>query len=81
MPLDALENQHPYEKWKTVTEADFVTLFIKTWFAFVSTLRELYADKAVFANLFREVFIMHVAYNNAGISLCKGLYSVGKIRK
>ena len=46
MPLDAIENQHPYEKWKAVTEADFVTLFIKTWFAFVSTLRELYADKA-----------------------------------
>ncbi len=38
--------RHPYENWKTVTEADFVTLFIKTWFAFVSTLRELYADKA-----------------------------------
>ncbi len=36
------ENQHPYENWKAVTEADFVTLFIKTWFAFVSTLRELY---------------------------------------
>lgn len=38
--------RHPYENWKAVTEADFVTLFIKTWFAFVSTLRELYADKA-----------------------------------
>lgn len=34
--------QHPYDSWKAVTEADFVTLFIKTWFAFVSTLRELY---------------------------------------
>lgn len=34
--------QHPYDNWKAVTEADFVTLFIKTWFAFVSTLRELY---------------------------------------
>ena len=33
---------HPYDNWKAVTEADFVTLFIKTWFAFVSTLRELY---------------------------------------
>ena len=40
------ENQHTYNKWKAVTEADFVTLFIKTWFAFVSTLRELYSDKA-----------------------------------
>lgn len=40
------EDQHTYDKWKAVTEADFVTLFIKTWFAFVSTLRELYSDKA-----------------------------------
>ncbi|MBQ5969525.1 MAG: hypothetical protein IJL52_05350 [Clostridia bacterium] len=36
------ENQHPYNNWRAVTESDFVTLFIKTWFAFVSTLRELY---------------------------------------
>lgn len=36
------EHSHPYDNWKAVTEADFVTLFIKTWFAFVSTLRELY---------------------------------------
>lgn len=36
------ETQHTYDNWKAVTEADFVTLFIKTWFAFVSTLRELY---------------------------------------
>lgn len=36
------ERSHPYDNWKAVTEADFVTLFIKTWFAFVSTLRELY---------------------------------------
>ena len=35
---------HIYENWKAVTESDFVTLFIKTWFAFVATLRELYPD-------------------------------------
>ena len=39
---DMTESHHPYDNWKAVTEADFVTLFIKTWFAFVSTLRELY---------------------------------------
>ena len=33
---------HTYDNWKAVTESDFVTLFIKTWFAFVSTLIELY---------------------------------------
>ena len=37
-----LENKYPYDNWKSITESDFVTLFIKTWFAFVSTLREMY---------------------------------------
>lgn len=35
-------NNFPYNNWKAITESDFVTLFIKTWFAFVSTLREMY---------------------------------------
>ncbi len=30
-----------YENWRAITESDFVTMFIKTWFAFVATLREL----------------------------------------
>ena len=37
-----VENKYPYDNWKSITESDFVTLFIKTWFAFVSTLREMY---------------------------------------
>ena len=37
MPLDKT-----YKNWKTVTEADFVSLFIKTWFAYISTLRILF---------------------------------------
>lgn len=28
-----------YKSWKAVTESDFVSLFIKTWFAYISTLR------------------------------------------
>lgn len=36
------EQKYPYNNWKSITESDFVTLFIKTWFAFVSTLREMY---------------------------------------
>ena len=40
------DKQHTYENWRAITESDFVTLFIKTWFAFVSTLREMYPDKA-----------------------------------
>lgn len=30
-----------YEQWKAITESDFVTLFIKTWFTFIAVLREL----------------------------------------
>lgn len=36
--------QHIYDNWKAVTEADFVSLFIKTWFAYISTLRELFPE-------------------------------------
>lgn len=32
-----------YKNWKAVTEADFVSLFIKTWFAYISTLRVMFA--------------------------------------
>ena len=33
-----------YKNWKAVTEADFVSLFIKTWFAYISTLRVMTAN-------------------------------------
>lgn len=33
-----------YENWKIVTEADFVSLFIKTWFAYISTLRVMFPE-------------------------------------
>lgn len=33
-----------YESWRAVTEADFVSLFIKTWFAYISTLREKFPE-------------------------------------
>ena len=36
------ENIQKYENWRAITESDYVTMFIKTWFAFVATLRELY---------------------------------------
>ena len=43
MSAEEKENkQLTYENWRAVTESDFVTLFIKTWFAFVATLREMY---------------------------------------
>lgn len=33
-----------YQNWKVVTEADFVSLFIKTWFAYISTLRIMFPE-------------------------------------
>ena len=37
-----------YEQWKAITESDFITLFIKTWFTFIAVLRELNPDVDVF---------------------------------
>lgn len=37
-----------YEQWKAITESDFVTLFIKTWFTYIAVLRELNPDVEVF---------------------------------
>ena len=36
--------QQTYKNWKAVTEADFVSLFIKTWFAYISTLRTMFPE-------------------------------------
>ena len=33
-----------YKNWRAVTEADFVSLFIKTWFAYISTLRTMFPE-------------------------------------
>ena len=37
-----------YEQWKAITDSDFVTLFIKTWFTFIAVLRELNPKVEVF---------------------------------
>lgn len=34
-----------YNNWRTSIEGDYFSLYIKTWFAFLSTLHELYPDK------------------------------------
>ena len=36
-----MQVERKYEQWKAITESDFVTLFIKTWFTFIAVLREL----------------------------------------
>jgi hypothetical protein len=34
-----------YNNWRTSIEGDYFSLYIKTWFAFLSTLHELYPEK------------------------------------
>lgn len=43
-----MQVEKKYEQWKAITESDFVTLFIKTWFTFIAVLRELNPDVDVF---------------------------------
>lgn len=43
-------NIQKFENWKTITESDYLTMFIKTWFAFVASLRELYPEINVFTD-------------------------------
>lgn len=39
-----MDETNTYQNWRAVTEADFVSLFIKTWFAYISTLRVMYPE-------------------------------------
>lgn len=37
-----------YENWRAITESDYVTMFIKTWFAYISVLRNTFPEVDVF---------------------------------
>ena len=39
-----MNETNTYQNWRAVTEADFVSLFIKTWFAYISTLRVMFPE-------------------------------------
>lgn len=43
-----MQIEKKYEQWKAITESDFVTLFIKTWFTYIAVLRELNPSVSVF---------------------------------
>ena len=36
------DNVQKFRNWKAITESDYVTMFIKTWFSFIATLREMH---------------------------------------
>jgi hypothetical protein len=38
------ENKDKYLIWLALTETDYITMFIKTWFTFLATLREILPD-------------------------------------
>lgn len=45
-----MKTEKKYEQWKAITESDFVTLFSKTWFTYIASLRELNQDVKVFTD-------------------------------
>lgn len=45
-----MDIEKKYEQWKAITESDFVTLFIKTWFTYIAVLRELNRAVKVFTD-------------------------------
>ena len=45
-----MRTEKKFDQWKAITESDFVTLFIKTWFTYRASLRELNPDVKVFTD-------------------------------
>lgn len=43
-----MEKKEKYKNWKIITEADYITLFIKTWFTYIAILRELFPKEKIF---------------------------------
>lgn len=81
------ENRYPYDNWKSITESDFVTLFIKTWFAFVSTLREMYPAEipyykatgdSRYISPYKREFSQNIAYCLNYTDIKHNLYEVYK---
>lgn len=81
------ENKYPYDNWKSITESDFVTLFIKTWFAFVSTLREMYPAEipyyqatgdSRYISPYKREFSQNIAYRLNYTDIKYNLYEVYK---
>lgn len=72
------DNVQKYENWRAITESDYVTMFIKTWFAFVATMRELYpkenladvigkGDKAFLAPYLNDFQDKYYPYNSLDV--------------
>ena len=84
---EMMENKYPYDNWKSITESDFVTLFIKTWFAFVSTLREMYPAEipyyqatgdSRYISPYKREFSQNIAYRLNYADIKYHLYEVYK---
>lgn len=42
------KDMEKYEHWRAITESDYVTMFIKTWFTYISVLRNVFPNIDVF---------------------------------
>lgn len=77
-----------YKNWKIVTEADYVSLFIKTWFAYISTLRTMFpeaynrrGDKKyldVYKKFYRTTGHKKIIIDENIMALLKKLYNEGR---
>ena len=79
------DNKYPYNNWKVITESDFLTLFIKTWFAFVSTLREMHPAEIPYYQAtgdsryitpYKEAFSQNISYLLTYTEIEHNLYEV-----
>lgn len=77
-----------YDNWKTVTEADFVSLFIKTWFAYISTLRVMFpeaynrrGDKKylnAYKDYYKKIGYKNLSIDGSVMGAIEKLYSEGR---
>ena len=73
-----------YNSWRISIEGDYFSLYVKTWFAFLSTLHELYPDKissigdGSLINHYLSVLEVPVSYDQSISSAVKKVYSAAE---
>lgn len=83
-----MQVERKHEQWKAITESDFVTLFIKTWFTYIAVLRELNPEVKVFTedgmprgdkpflNAYKEGIMPFVQRNVDEVTFAQELFSM-----
>jgi hypothetical protein len=83
-----MNNCNKYNNWTAVTESDFLSLFIKTWFAFIATLRDLHpeaynrvGDKrslVAYLNMYNEIYSKEINFTSELCENIEYVYTKGK---